>query len=101
VILFKETLEFKDAIKLCYSWQAIALQNKIPSPQTWDVAHKLMSKVLTLMVSQCILNQSRRYCLFFDVISTTITMCVMMYNTNSNTNEIMQVCGLIAFDFFA
>jgi hypothetical protein len=25
VILFKETLELKDAINLCYSWQTIAL----------------------------------------------------------------------------
>jgi hypothetical protein len=24
-----------------------------------------------------------------------------MHNTNSNINEIMQVCGLIAFDFFS
>jgi hypothetical protein len=32
VILFKETLEFKDAINLCYSKQTIALQNKIPIP---------------------------------------------------------------------
>jgi len=27
-------------------------------------------------------------------------MCVMMHNTNSNTNEIMQVHGLITFGFF-
>jgi len=32
MILFKETLEFKDAINLCYSKQTIALQNKIPIP---------------------------------------------------------------------
>jgi hypothetical protein len=32
VILFKKTLEFKDAINLCYSRQTIALQNKIPIP---------------------------------------------------------------------
>jgi hypothetical protein len=32
MILFKKTLEFKDAINLCYSKQTIALQNKIPIP---------------------------------------------------------------------
>jgi hypothetical protein len=32
VKLFKETLEFKRAINLWYSWQTIALQNNIPSP---------------------------------------------------------------------
>jgi hypothetical protein len=47
------------------------------------------------------LNQSQEYWSLFDVISTAITMFLMMYNTNSNTNEIMQVCGLIAFGFFA
>jgi hypothetical protein len=39
----------------------------------------------------------RGYWLLSDVISTTITMRVMMHTTNSNTNEIMQVCGLIVF----
>ncbi len=29
VILFKETLEFKHIINLCYSWQTITLQNRI------------------------------------------------------------------------
>jgi hypothetical protein len=53
-----------------------------------------------LVVTQCVFNQSRGYWLLFDVISTALTMHVMMHNTNSNTNEIMQVCGLIAFEFF-
>jgi hypothetical protein len=60
-----------------------------------------MSEVLTPMVARCVLNQSQRYWSLFDVIYVAIIMCVMMYNTNSNTNEIMQVCGLIAFGFFA
>jgi hypothetical protein len=30
-IMFKECFEFMDVINLCYSWQKIALQNKIPS----------------------------------------------------------------------
>jgi hypothetical protein len=38
VILFKETMEFKHVINLCYSQQTIALQNRIPSPQTCSMA---------------------------------------------------------------
>jgi hypothetical protein len=53
------------------------------------------------MVTQCILNQSWGYWLLSDVIAATTTMCVMMYNTNPNTHEIIQVRGLIIFEFFA
>jgi len=59
-----------------------------------------MSKVLTPMVTQCDLKQTQGYWLLFNIIYVAITMCVMMYNTNSNTNEIMQVHGLITFGFF-
>jgi hypothetical protein len=69
-------------------WQTIALQNKIPSPQTWVMAHKVL-EVLTPMVTQCVLNQFRGYWSLSDVIFAAITMCVMIYNTNSNTNEIV------------
>ncbi len=55
VILFKETLEFKDAINLYYLRQTIALHSKIPIPQTWVVAQKV-SKIMALVVTQCVLN---------------------------------------------
>jgi hypothetical protein len=41
------------------------------------------------MVTLCVLNQAQGYWSLFDVIYAAITMCVMMYNTNFNTNEIM------------
>jgi len=55
MILFKETLEFKDAISFYYSRQTIALHSKIPIPQTWVVAQKV-SKFMTLVIIQCVLN---------------------------------------------
>jgi hypothetical protein len=55
--MFKETLEFKDAINIFYSKQTITLQNRIPTPQTWVVTQKML-EVLILMVTQCVLNQS-------------------------------------------
>jgi hypothetical protein len=37
----------------------MTLQNKVPSPQMWVVAKKVVS-VLTLMVTQCVLNQPKK-----------------------------------------
>jgi hypothetical protein len=50
VVLFKETLEFKDAINLCYSRQTIILHSRIPIFQAWAMAQK-MSKVLIIVVT--------------------------------------------------
>jgi hypothetical protein len=43
-ILFKETLEFKDAVNI---------QSRILIPQTWDLAQKML-EISTLVVTQCI-----------------------------------------------
>jgi hypothetical protein len=55
VNLFQKTLEFKDAINLCYSRQTIALQSKIPIPYTWVVAQKV-SEIMIVVITQCVLN---------------------------------------------
>jgi hypothetical protein len=61
--------------------KTFALQNKIPSPQTWVVRNKA-NKMLTLVVTQCVLNQSQGYWLLFDAIGVAISMCCMMENYN-------------------
>jgi hypothetical protein len=38
MILFKETIKFKDAINIRYSRQNISFHNKIPILQTWVMA---------------------------------------------------------------
>jgi hypothetical protein len=48
--LFKETLEFKGTINLCYSRQTIILHSRFPILQTWSMAQK-KSKVLILVVT--------------------------------------------------
>jgi hypothetical protein len=51
---------------------------------------KKMANVLTLMVTQCVLNQPERYWLLFDAIVATIAICYMMENKNNGTtNELM------------
>jgi len=61
--------------------KTFALQNGIPSPQTWVVGKKA-NKMLTLLVTQCVLNQSQGYWLLLDAIGVTISMCCMMENYN-------------------
>jgi hypothetical protein len=56
---------------------------------------KKVINVFTLMVTQCVLNQSKGYCLQFDGIVATITMCSMMENNNVGANEPIQVCDLL------
>jgi hypothetical protein len=49
-----------------------------------------MLEILTPMVIECVLNQSRGYWLLFDAIISTISLCVMMkYNTNFGINDVM------------
>jgi hypothetical protein len=59
VIMFKETLEFKNAIILCYGRQkSIVLQQKILKAQMWVIA-KAITYMLNPIVSTCVMNQSR------------------------------------------
>jgi hypothetical protein len=55
----------------------------------WVVAKKVVN-VLTLMVTQCVLNQPKKYWLLSYAIVATIAMCYMMENKNNVTkNELM------------
>jgi hypothetical protein len=57
--MFKETLEFKNAIILCYGRQkSIVLQQKILKAQMWVIA-KAITYMLNPIVSACVMNQSR------------------------------------------
>jgi hypothetical protein len=73
VILFKECLEFKSAINLCYSQYPIALQNKIPSPQTWPMVEQV-NCTFTPIITQCVMNQFREYWLLFNALAIAISM---------------------------
>jgi hypothetical protein len=52
-----------------------------------------MSIFLTLVVTQCAFNQSKRYWLLFNVILVAISLCVTMCNNNFDTNYAMYVYG--------
>ena len=58
-----------------YSRQTVVLQNRVPSGQTWAVAEAI-SSTLSLVVSACVLNQSRGSWLLSDALASTISMSV-------------------------
>ena len=53
----------------------MALQNCVPLGQTWAVAEAI-SSTLSLVVSACVLNQSRGYWLLSDALASTISTSV-------------------------
>jgi hypothetical protein len=55
-----------------------------------------MLETLTPMFTPCVLNQSQKYWLLFNPISTTMmTVCILMGSTNFVMNAVMQVCGFL------
>ena len=54
VVMFQQAVHFRAAnFRLCYSRQTVALQNCVPSEQTWVVV-KAFSSTLSLVVSACV-----------------------------------------------
>ncbi len=59
VIMFQETLKFKNAIILCYNKQkSIVLQQKVLKAQVWTIA-EVIASTLNHVVCACVMNQSR------------------------------------------
>ncbi len=57
--MFNETLEFKNAIILCYDRQKfIALQQRTRKAQVWAIAEAIAS-TLNPVAYACVMNQSR------------------------------------------
>jgi hypothetical protein len=57
--MFKETLEFKNVIILCYGKQkSILLQQRILKAQMWVIVEAI-TYMLNPIVSTCVMNQSR------------------------------------------
>jgi hypothetical protein len=56
--MFEETLEFKNAIILCYGRQkSIALQQRVLNAQVWAIA-KAITSTLNLVISAYVMNQT-------------------------------------------
>ena len=75
VIFFQETLEYADAINICYAAQSLKLQARVPIGVTWAVA-RIFTETLNPVVKQCVLNQTRGYWLLSDALAAALAISV-------------------------
>jgi hypothetical protein len=81
IILFWETLEYYNAINLCYGKREIQkLQGHVLDAHTWAIC-RVVVETLFLVVKQCIfLYQTQGYWLFIGVVNVTLSINVCMKN---------------------
>lgn len=78
VILSHETLQYQDAISICYGHQVAShLSSWVPTNHTWEIA-KIINKTLMLVVKQCVLNQSWNYWLLLDALNFSFSLSIAM-----------------------
>jgi hypothetical protein len=76
--MFEKTLEFKNAIILCYGKQKfVALQQKIPKSQVWVIVEAI-TFTLNPVIFTCVTNHNRGHWLLLDALTTTITFTMEM-----------------------
>jgi hypothetical protein len=74
--MFQEALQFKNDIIFCYNMQnTIRINGKVPPIFTWHIS-QIIVDCLFLVVNMRVLNQFNNYWLLFDVLQSTITMCL-------------------------
>ncbi len=66
-LFLQDALTFQNAISLFYITLVVALQYRVPSPRIWAI-YEAMVKVLSLIMSGCVLNQSRGQWLLLDAL---------------------------------
>jgi len=68
VIIFQETLEYRNVISICYGWQQIIhLSFKVLVLQTWAIVQAITNALLPI-VKLCVLNQNVGYWLLLDAL---------------------------------
>jgi hypothetical protein len=80
VIPFKKTLEYRNAINLCYGRQEVQeLQGCVLDAHTWAIC-EVVVETLFPIVKQCILNQIQGHCLLSNALNATFSIIVCMQN---------------------
>jgi len=78
VIMFEETLEFMNAIILCYGMQkSVVLHEIILKAQVWAIV-EVITSTLNHFVSTCVMNKSRGHWLLSNALTITITLTMEM-----------------------
>ncbi len=76
--MFQETLEFNNAIILCYGKQKfVVLQQKIPKVQVWAIVEAI-TFTLNPVISTCVMNHIKGHWLLLDALTTAITFTMEM-----------------------
>ncbi len=76
IIIFQEALHFKNVINFCYNKQNdIKINGRVPPIFTWHIS-KIVMHSISAIVSACVLNQFNEHWLFFDMLHSTIFMCL-------------------------
>lgn len=88
VVLFQETLEYADAINICYRRQSLKLQERVPSGLTWAVA-RTVTGTLNAIVKQCILNQTRGYWLLSDALAAAFRVSVELQDVHDQRAHVV------------
>jgi len=72
--MFEETLEFKNAIIICYGRHVFAaLHQRVPKAQVWVIV-EVITSTLNLVVFAYVMNQNRGHWLLLDALTKTITL---------------------------
>jgi len=100
VILFQEALQFKETIILCYNMQNFVRMNaKVAPPLTWHICHIIVAYI-GLVVSICILNQSRGHWLLSDALNFAISMNLKFKDEidSATFDSLMEEDGNVAYE---
>ncbi len=94
--MFEETLEFKEAIFLCYGQQkTIVLQQRVPKAKVWAIT-KAQTYVLNKVVTTCVMDQSRGHQLLSNAFNTCINLTLILETKVRHVTDVFNV--LYAFD---
>jgi hypothetical protein len=87
IILFQKVLQFKDVIMHCYSKQSLVrMIIRVPPSLTLHICQILID-CLSLVVTICVLNQSRRHWLLSDALHFVISMNLKLRKKPKNATS--------------
>ncbi len=84
IILFQKVLQFKDVIMHCYSKQSLMkMITRVPPPLTWHIC-QIFVDCFSLVVTTCVLNQSRGHWLLSGALHFVISMNLKLRKEQKN-----------------
>jgi len=89
--MFQEVLQFKDVTIFCCSKQNIVrISGRVPPLLIWLISKTIVDS-LSLIVTTCVLNQSRSHWLFYDPSQSTITIYLKFKEEITNPSALISL----------